>query len=41
MELTPDPQPRPSKVTRIAVEPDPIDDLVSIVERHRQNRRTI
>ncbi len=39
MELTPDPQPRPSKVTRIAVEPDPIDDLLSIVERHRQESK--
>jgi electron transfer flavoprotein alpha subunit len=39
MELMPDSHPRPTQVTRIAVEPDPIDELVTIVERHRQDSK--
>jgi electron transfer flavoprotein alpha subunit len=39
MELAPDAHPRPAKVSRIAVETDPVDDLVTIIERHRQESK--
>lgn len=39
MELAQDPNPRPTQVTRIDVIPDPLDELVTIVERHRQESR--
>ena len=39
MELSLDPHPRPAHVTQIEVQTDPIDELVTIVERHRQESR--
>ena len=39
MELMPHERPGPHKVTRIAFEPDPVDEIVSIIERHREQSK--
>ncbi len=39
MELTPLATPRPSRVVQIPFEPQPVDELVEIIERHREESR--
>lgn len=39
MELTPLLEPKPEKITRIKFEPDPVDELVKIIEQHREENK--
>ncbi len=39
MELTPLQKPNPEKITRINFEPDPADELVRIIEQHREENK--
>ncbi len=39
MELTPLPKPNPEKITPVKFEPDPADELVRIIEQHREENR--
>ncbi len=39
MELTPLPKPNPEKITKINFEPDPTDELVRIIEQHREENK--
>ena len=39
MELTPLPEPNPVKITKIDFTPDPVDELVRIVEQHREENK--
>ena len=39
MELIPLPQPNPEKITRIDFSPDPTDELVRIIEQHREENK--
>ncbi|HSD64987.1 MAG TPA: electron transfer flavoprotein subunit alpha/FixB family protein [Ignavibacteriaceae bacterium] len=39
MELTPLEKPNPEKITRIEFHPDPVDELVKIIEQHREENK--
>jgi electron transfer flavoprotein alpha subunit len=39
MELTPLPKPNPEKITKIEFTPEPIDELVKIIEQHREENK--
>ncbi len=39
MELTPLAKPNPAKITPVKFEPDPMDELVRIIEQHREENR--
>jgi electron transfer flavoprotein alpha subunit len=39
MELSPFPKPNPEKITKINFEPDPTDELVRIIEQHREENK--
>ncbi|OGU76119.1 MAG: electron transfer flavoprotein subunit alpha [Ignavibacteria bacterium RBG_16_34_14] len=39
MELTPIEKPNEIKITRIEYKPDPVDELVQIIEQHRENNK--
>ncbi len=39
MELSPLPQPNPEKITKLDFHPDPADELVRIIEQHREENK--